>query len=590
MTYTISTKFKTATRKLNPDDIIIFPKHKGTPLNEKMDFDHASMNEDNSWMHEDPYSTDSTNSFGVDVNKPISITRVNKKKGIGGMFATFIFDKEDALYTESFSIGGGELYCFDKEGNRIGQDVLLKRPFKDILKKGAAFMLKPSNLFRDTSGGPYYFINDEGYWFVPSSKNEIWVFRKEGNTIKEIARFNEGKKKISSPITAMLPDYDDPNSLWMITKNGEIIRATYDFNVSTESFVQLHRLKLKDVVIQNSFSLAGDGIYIVTSKSLVRVSFTTIGTKEKIIATRYKDYEDDYEDIFKNSQSRKDDKKLVLGSGTTPTLIDFEADGIEHKYVAICDKAEKMKVLIYRRGEEVAMGEKPVLSIPVFPDYNEGTKLIKINRGCENSMIAYDRYLLIGNTSSYSDPFAFEGDTPGGVIRINILDALKFRSDYNNADWNSHWLTVKDKKKPFLGHWYNQEANVLTATPKLSLKQGLVYAYTTTKEENGKIYWCLKAINFETGKVYFKILISEFKKRGTFIRKDNKGIRQFDEFDNAWATVSVGRNNDVFVGLYTGMIIFKNEEAGFDAELFDKDFPHQFTTVDEEELIKEATK
>jgi len=163
-------------------------------------------------------------------------------------------------------------------------------------------------------------------------------------------------------------------------------------------------------------------------------------------------------------------KVISEGSGSTPTLMGKD-------YVAIADNADpQVHVLVYRRAKDVE-GPRLICAEPVFQPGQSMT---------ENSVIATDRSIVVENNFGYRGPKSVEhgSTTEPGITRIDL-------------DADGHGCHTV---------WTNMEVSSPWATAKLSLANGLIYAYTKPKGPVNTDAWYLAAIDFETGETVYKVL------------------------------------------------------------------------------------
>jgi len=165
---------------------------------------------------------------------------------------------------------------------------------------------------------------------------------------------------------------------------------------------------------------------------------------------------------------------------------------------------------------------------------------------CENSVVAYENSLFIGNTFNYADPFDFN-DTPGGIDRF----------DFNEQ--SGKFEKVKN--------WPAEHIDGKTATPKMSTATGVIYVYNGQEEsDNGHNDWQLTAIDYETGRKVFYIRPEcekgKFKDNISFMMKSfSMGLKNYDRkaFNNIWATYTFGPNNSIYIGAYRGFLKFSSD-------------------------------
>jgi hypothetical protein len=181
------------------------------------------------------------------------------------------------------------------------------------------------------------------------------------------------------------------------------------------------------------------------------------------------------------------------------------------KYVAITDNADPMDVVVYRRARRVAGGRRVVCSVPVFSHGSSST---------DNSLIGTGRSIIVENNYGYTGPTATTGgaSTAPGVERIDI----------NNAGSGCAPVWHSDERTP-------------SAVPKLSLANGVVYAYTKPARTDGVDAWYLTALSFRTGTTVYQRLA------GTGLG-----------FNSNYAPISVGPDGTAYVGVLGGLALLRD--------------------------------
>ena len=259
---------------------------------------------------------------------------------------------------------------------------------------------------------------------------------------------NRRPKGECDPITAVMPDFD--GRIWWVTRRGRV--GTLDTETGA-----VEALQLNGEEIQNGFSVARDGVYIVSDHAMYR--FEADGEGRPQIGWR---------EAYDRGTSRRTGT-INQGSGTTPTLLG------DH-YVTITDNADgRMNLLVYRRDPEFA-GEREICRVPLFDEGHSVT---------DNSMIGIGRTILLENNAGYTHSRAQQDweNAGGGITRVDI------RADESGCD------VV----------WESPERST-SVVPKLSLGSGLAYFYTFMPLDNGENAWYLTALDFDTGDTVFKIL------------------------------------------------------------------------------------
>ena len=291
-------------------------------------------------------------------------------------------------------------------------------------------------------------------------------------------------------------------------------------------------MKIFDIVhdepfeqIQNSFTVAPDGIYIVTNVGLYKVFFNEETKHIELDPDWAPTYAQD--DLFYDNDRKIKPGHLNNGSGTTPTIID-------DRFVAIVDNAPgQVNLNVFRQKDGTLVSRLPL--------FEEGAGAV------ENSVVAYGDHLIVGNTYGYVDPFE-ENPTPGGIMRF----------DYDPE---------KDAYAEVEGWPAAGDFDAKTATPKLSTANGLFYVYhrDVTPDEDDHNDWQLTAVDFRTGwrvfsiKGYFEGLDFEDNVTG-IVKKSTLGKEDYGKkvFNNIWGTFSFGPRNSIFIGTYRGYVRFSS--------------------------------
>jgi hypothetical protein len=322
---------------------------------------------------------------------------------------------------------------------------------------------------------------------VPTTTNEIWVVG-EGSgatgpafvlerTYDVAPELAEGDKIISA-----LPDWS--GRIWFATTKGVV--GTVDPSSGAVQALDLGE------PIGNSFSVdQSGGVFIVTDRAMYRFDPAPDGSP----AITWREV---YANIGTVKPGQTED-----GSGTTPNLMG-------NKYVAITDNADPMDVVVYRRAKRVS-GSRLVCTVPVFAAGASAT---------DNSLIGTGHSIVVENNYGYTGPSATlnGASTSPGIERIDINKG------------GSGCTPV----------WYSEE-RAPSAVPKLSLANGLVYAYTKPSRSDGIDAWYLTTISFRTGKTVYERLA------GTGLG-----------FNSNYAPVSIGPDGTAYVGVLGGLVLLKD--------------------------------
>jgi hypothetical protein len=385
---------------------------------------------------------------------------------------------------------------FDARGRLVSICVGLARPtlmmFDPATLDTLASMILPprdpsgGRVFNDFAAGGYFYLDHLDRVVVLTNDKQLYVIKETDGPGFAIdrqydltAHIPPGDKGFSA-----LPDWS--GRYWFVTSSGRV------GTVDPESGAA-QSMELPGEVIQNSFAVDSDGgVYVVSDKALYR--FDAGGSGQPEITWR---------EEYANSGIAKPGQASA-GSGTTPTIME---DGL----VAITDNADPMNVVVYRKGKTVS-GQRRVCSVPVFQKGASAT---------DNSLIAAGRALVVENNYGYSGPAATEngGTTEPGITRVDVNAEL--------TGCNTRWTS--SERAP-------------TVVPKLSLPNGLVYAYTKDPSSEGDDLWYLTALDFRDGHTVFKKLAGE-------------GLG----FNNNYAPITIGPDNgSMYLGVLGGMVMLRD--------------------------------
>jgi hypothetical protein len=376
--------------------------------------------------------------------------------------------------------------CVGLEGPRL---VMLDPHTLELLAAMALPPRSPStaNPFTEFSGGGYFYLDQSDRAVIPTTDGQIWVVAETadatgpGFALERAYDLSpylaEGDKIISA-----LPDWS--GRIWFATTKGVV--GTVDPATGA--------VKLYDTAepIGNSFSVdRTGGVFIVTDRALYRFDPAPDGSPRVT-------WREAYANIGTVKPGQTED-----GSGTTPNLMGSA-------YVAITDNADPMDVVVYRRAKKVS-GSRLVCTVPVFPA-GEGST--------DNSLIGTGRSIVVENNYGYTGPTATMNgaSTTPGIARIDI--------NSEGTGCTSVW---------------NSTERAPSAVPKLSLANGLVYAYTKPPRADGIDAWYLSAISFRTGRTVYERLA------GTGLG-----------FNSNYAPVSVGPDGTAYVGVLGGLVLVRD--------------------------------
>jgi len=544
-------------------------------------------------MHEDSYASDISNLQGpVPENATVQYFQV-KEKGdeFSGMCPSFAFVDEYTMVTLSFGRKNTTLLLIDIR-DKIKVLDAIKIPGRGHKAMELASKNARMALFRNTSGGAYFFLSKENEVIIPGPEYSIFYIPIENkrfvrdrsvsyDILEEIEKgdlYIEGlsAKEGRNKLTAVMPDAQ--GNIWYTSKMGVIglidldgfkkgdfrdnglCPKTYSYYIGqfgllkkVEHFfgkkyerledVEFYREGMSDAEYKKEFreffmmepetreeiqNSFSIGPDGVYIVSNIALYKFKFNAEKKIIEMDANWQKTFHEQGDLIYPNDRTQKKGQLNDGSGTT-----PTLMDDRFVIIADNdARQINVNIYAQKDGHLVGRHSVFA--------------KDSSACENSIVAYKNSLFIGNTSNYIDPFDFN-DTSGGIDRF----------DYNE----------QTGKFDRMENWPAEHIDAKTATPKMSTETGVIYVYNRQEEsDDGHYDWQLTAIDYETGRKVFylrpEFAKGEFNDNISFLMKSfSLGSKNYDQkvFNNIWATYTFGPNNSIFIGAYRGFLKFSSD-------------------------------
>lgn len=346
--------------------------------------------------------------------------------------------------------------------------------------------------FNDFAGGGYFYLDHRDRAIVPTTTRHLLVISQTDEPAFKVDADLDLSPYLADDdkVFAVMPDWR--GHIWFASQRG--VMGTADPATGKVFTIDLGE------AIANSFAVDDTGgVFVVTDKALVRLDASRKG-KPKLT----------WREVYDNSGIAKPGQ-VNAGSGTTPSLMGRDL-------VAITDNDDPMKVVFYKRGRRVK-GERKVCSQPVFQKGSSAT---------DNSLITTPRSAVVENNYGYTGPASVEAgrSTTPGLARVDV-------------DRRRRKCSVR---------WESSETSP-TVVPKLSARNGLVYAYTKTPNMRNEDSWYLTAIDFRNGKTIYKALAGE-------------GVG----FNNNYAPVTLAADGTAYVGVLGGLVRLADAEPPPGAE------------------------
>jgi len=545
-------------------------------------------------MHEDSYASDISNLQGpVPENTKVQYFQV-KEKGdeFSGMCPSFAFVDEFTMVTLSFGRKNTTLLLLDIRDTIKVIDAI-KIPGRGHKAMELASKKARMALFRNTSGGAYFFLSKDNEVIIPGPEYSIFYIPIENkkfvrnrtvsyDILEEIEKgdlYIEGisAKEGRNKLTAVMPDAQ--GNIWYTSKMGVI--GVIDLDGFKRGDFREKGLCPKTYSFYiGSFGLLKKIEHYFGKKyeRLEDVEFYREGMSDAEYKTEFRQFfmlEPETREEIQNSFSIGPDGVYIVSNialykfkfNEEKKIIEMDAnwqktfnesgeqiypnDGTQKKG-QLNDGSGTTPTLMDERFVIIADNDSLQINVNIYSQKDghlvgRHSVFAKDSSACENSIVAYKNSLFIGNTSNYIDPFDYN-DTPGGIDRF----------DYDEQ-------TGKFARKE---NWPAEDIDAKTATPKMSTATGVIYVYNREEEsDDGHHDWQMTAIDYETGRKVFylrpEFAKGEFNESISFLMKSfSMGLKNYDEkvFNNIWATYTFGPNNSIYIGAYRGFLKFSSDK------------------------------
>ena len=405
-------------------------------------------------MHCDAYISDTYEASGpLGLNPQV----VSRTQGFGG-YGTITFDSRGWLVGVYGNARAFQLELMDPY-------TLEELASYDLPPRPWDFFFQGVLPWEYLGAGIYFYLDNQDRAIVPTTKNTLQVVQvpdPEGGGEFELVREYDLADYIvpeqEDSVAWVLPEWSG-ECYWYATTAGIVGTVNVDSG-------EVHTLRLEGELIENSFAVGEDGVFIISDQAMYRFSQDSSG--DIII---------DWRTEYDRGPQRKPGH-ITRGSGTSVTLMGTPQDGL----VVITDNAEpRVNLLFIRRFDGTLVG-----SVPLFAEGKSGTDLttIAFEHADENGD-SIGVYSAIVENNWGHHTFPLSRPEPG----LTRVDATRH---------DDGTYTCKEV-------WASSEMSI--GGFRLSLGNGLVYMYG--KGESGLITeekWYFTALDFITGETVYKKL------------------------------------------------------------------------------------
>jgi hypothetical protein len=406
-------------------------------------------------MHNDAYMSDTYEAGGpLGANPQVR----SRTQGFGG-YGTVAVDRTGRLVGVYSNGRGFQLELMDPY-------TLRELAALDLPPRPWYFLLQGIMPWEYIGAGMYFYLDNLDRAVVPTTANTIQVIqvpdleRRAGFDLVREYDLAGHVVPMAWPkqdsVAWVLPDWGG-DYYWYATTGGMV--GTIDIDTG-----EVHSQRLEGEIVENSFAVAEDGVYIISDRALYR--FTQDGTGQ--IVTKWRTEYD--------RGPKKKPGLITRGSGTSVTLLG-QAPG----YVAVTDNAEpRIHLLFVSRADGVV-----VCSSPVLPEGKSATDITVIgfeHAGPDGEGAGVYSAIVENNWGHNAFPFA---NPEPGIARIDLTQ---------QADGSFHCEQV----------WSSAEKNL--GVFKLSLGNGLLYLYFGEGSPLN-MKWYFAALDLATGETVFRQLV-----------------------------------------------------------------------------------
>ena len=403
-------------------------------------------------MHSDAYISDTYEASGpLGLNTEVK----SRTQGFGG-YGTITFDSRGRV------VG---VY-----GNAVALQLELMDPYTlqelksyDLPPRSLDFLFQGVLPWEYIGAGMYFYLDSQDRAIVPTTGNAIQVIQvpdpESGGEFELVRKYDLSDHVVQDEddsVAFVLPEWSG-DYYWYASTQG--IVGTVDMESG-----EVRKRRLEGELIENSFAVGEEGVYIISDRALYR--FSQDGNGDIVV---------DWRTEYDRGPHMKPGH-ITRGSGTSVTLMGTPEDGL----VAITDNAEPRVSLLFVRRSDGLM----VCSMPLFEDGKSGTDPTVIGfEHADESGVGTGVYSVIVENNWGHHTFPISYPEPG-LTRVDVVG-------HDDGTYSCEEIWASSEKS--IGGF------------RLSFGSGLVYMYG--KDESGpNEKWYFIALDFATGETVYKKL------------------------------------------------------------------------------------